>query len=134
MTRAKAAADKKRRNAKATKKRQADPSVIPRGAAPMRPPKVPPPSESARHAETKKWLLNLVEELAEAQQAAAKLMRFGLGSTNPETGVPNRHKLAMEVGNVMACSRRLHQLLLLDKKMTKHGMDDKLMKVEEFGR
>lgn len=46
----------------------------------------------------------LIEELAEAQQAACKILRHGFSSRNPleEDGPSNREALATELGHVEA--------------------------------
>lgn len=42
----------------------------------------------------------LQEECAEVIVAASKLLRFGLGNTNPSTGKKNSEELGLEVGDL----------------------------------
>lgn len=62
-------------------------------------------------AETER-LAYLIEELAEAQQIACKILRHGYRSHNPDDKEAgnNRRQLEREVGDVMSALGRLYQV------------------------
>lgn len=66
-------------------------------------PTVPDFSTHLTAAETER-LVFLIEELAEAQQAACKILRHGYNSRNPlhPEGPDNRAHLTLELGHVLA--------------------------------
>ena len=51
----------------------------------------------------------LMEECAEVQQIASKVMRFGWDSVHPEGGDDNRTRLAKEIGDLTQMIDILHE-------------------------
>lgn len=45
-------------------------------------------------------LHRLIEECAEVQKAACKMLRFGAGFINPKTGIANAHELRQECADL----------------------------------
>lgn len=76
----------------------------------------------------------LAEELAEAGQCAAKLIRFGVG-VNPWTGIANAIALSTELGDVLAAMALAERYGLIDLAWVSSARDRKLRALEgELGR
>lgn len=56
----------------------------------------------------------LQEECAEVIVAASKLLRFGLGNTNPDTKVINTTELGLELGDLQHMMRRVEVAGIVD--------------------
>jgi NTP pyrophosphatase (non-canonical NTP hydrolase) len=60
-------------------------------------------------------LIILIEECAEVQQRAAKLLRFGRDEVQPGQPLNNAERLADEIGDLMALVRRVKNVGLFDE-------------------
>lgn len=66
------------------------------------------PSDGRSLTPRERELLEILqEECAEVIQAASKLLRFGVGNTNPTTGERNDRALGLEVGDLNNMIRRV---------------------------
>ncbi len=74
-----------------------------------------------------------IEECAEAQQRATKLLRFGADEAQPGQNYTNSHRLSEEIGDILAMVALLQQagLVLDDAYMLEQGRA-KIAKVKRF--
>lgn len=85
---------------------------------------------------TEYLLTCLVEECAEVQQAATKILRFGLDDCAPDTYVSNKAHLIRELIDVLAIVDILKETDIIpdldDDTPTAHHMNEKIKKVRKY--
>lgn len=81
---------------------------------------------SAAEAEA---LALLAEECGEVVQAIGKILRHGLWSEHPESGIPNYNTLQREIGDVLAAFRIAEVQRLVDWGAVIGHRDKKLLKL-----
>jgi len=64
----------------------------------------------------------LQEECAEVIVAASKLLRFGMGNTNPTTNVVNSTLLALEIGDVVHMLQLVENAHIVDTDIVSEGI------------
>lgn len=64
----------------------------------------------------------LQEECAEVIAAISKLERFGVGNTNPTTGISNNCELGLEMGDLAYMLRLVEAAHLVDPSTVSDGM------------
>lgn len=74
----------------------------------------------------------LIEEAAEVQQRATKLLRFGRDEVQPKQKLSNRARLSQEVGQLMFMIAYAQEHKLLDYKHILKGTDEKGPKIEKY--
>ena len=79
-------------------------------------------------------LLNLIEEANEVAQMAAKYLRFGSDSFNPEDPeeTPNRILLAKEIGNLEHISLLMKREGFIDPGFVQRGRREKESRLEKY--
>lgn len=74
----------------------------------------------------------LGEECGELQQAIGKILRHGLWSEHPESGIPNQVTLEHEVGDVLAALRICEVQRLIGWPGVIRARDQKLLRVPRY--
>ena len=75
----------------------------------------------------------LSEEMAEAQQEVAKILRFGWDSHHPaEPMVTNRDRLEVELGHVLNAMNMLHRNKHVDYEKVRRSLKDKELTISDF--
>lgn len=72
------------------------------------------------------------EELAEVIVAISKMLRFGVGQTNPVTEVKNDVEFCMEIGHMYAMLDRVAALPFYDRTVINRGFRQKVEKLVTF--
>jgi len=74
----------------------------------------------------------LIEEAAEVQQRATKLLRFGRDEVQKKQKLTNRQRLSREVGQLMFMIAYAQEHKLLDYAQIVKGTDEKGPKIEQY--
>lgn len=74
----------------------------------------------------------LSEELGEAQQAVGKILRHGYTNRHPESYVPNRETLVLELGDVLAAMRIMDENGDVVFRKIQELSDEKIARVGEY--
>lgn len=74
----------------------------------------------------------LIEECAEVQQRATKLLRFGRDEVQPGQSLSNSARLSDEIGDLYAMTERAQDLGLVDLARVATAMRAKEAKLETF--
>lgn len=74
----------------------------------------------------------LQEECAEVIVAASKLLRFGIGNTNPSTGKKNDEELGLEVGDLQQMVDKVILAQIVSRDHIIDGMVRKAKRLEVF--
>lgn len=74
----------------------------------------------------------LIEECAEVQKRATKLMRFGAMDAQPGQSLTNKHRLSFEIGDVLKMIERLKAVGLIDEAAVLDGMRHKARQLEKY--
>lgn len=74
----------------------------------------------------------LQEECAEVIVAASKLLRFGIGNTNPTTGEINTTELSLEIGDLEWMLLLVEEKGITDKPVIRAGMKRKRERLARF--
>lgn len=74
----------------------------------------------------------LTEECAEVVQAVGKILRHGVWSEHPESGIPNYSTLQREVGDLLAALRICEVEGLVDWGRAIRARDEKLMRISKY--
>ena len=74
----------------------------------------------------------LSEECGELQQAIGKILRHGLWSEHPDSGVPNQKALEWEVGDLLAALRICEVQRLIDWANVIGARDRKMIRVRQY--
>ena len=76
-------------------------------------------------------LIQLNEELAEAQHAACKALRFGLDDVSPKTGISNLEYLTAEISDIVSVLTKLEEDGV-DFDLNDEQHEAKLKRIEEY--
>ena len=87
----------------------------------------PPPSPYEREI-----LEILIEECAEIQQRATKMLRFGVMEVQPGQDLSNRDRLSDEIGDLRAVLHLAEEAGLLDMVRVKCGVTAKFEKLDRY--
>jgi len=79
----------------------------------------------------KEILLIIQEECAEVIQAISKVLRFGIESKHPSTGITNKSHLEEELGDLMAVVTLLSSETVLVENVAS-AMDRKIEKLKKW--
>jgi len=74
----------------------------------------------------------LQEECAEVIVATSKLLRFGIGNTNPSSGVVNTTELGLEMGDLHHMLRRVAHAGITDDDVVQAGILRKERRLAQF--
>lgn len=74
----------------------------------------------------------LQEECAEVIVAASKLLRFGLGNTNPDTKVINTTELSLEIGDLCHILDKANDAGIIIEEVVDAGMLRKERRLAQF--
>lgn len=74
----------------------------------------------------------LIEECAEVQQRATKLLRFGRDEVQPGQGLSNAHRLSFELGDLAAMVGLVIDAGLASRDTIEHATDEKHRKLRKF--
>lgn len=91
--------------------------------------KSPVPMLTAFHREV---LTILIEEAAEVQQRATKMLRFGRDEVQKKQKLTNRERLSREVGQLVFMIAYAQEHELLDYKHVLRGTEEKRPKIEQY--
>jgi len=81
---------------------------------------------------TRELLVILMEECAEVQHRAAKILRFGLGETEPEQPLKNTERLAQEVGDLICVIDKLVARGVMDGEQIREASVAKQVKLAKY--
>lgn len=77
-------------------------------------------------------LVNLIEECAEVQQCATKMLRFGVEESQPGQPYDNRQRLGYEVGNLEVLLHDCKTAGLFDLDSINLGFESKVRKLRKY--
>lgn len=92
----------------------------------------PPANFNRLKPEETEALALLAEECGELIQAIGKILRHGLWSEHPESGIPNQITLEHEAGDVLAALRICEVQRLLGWAGVVRARDQKMIRVQRY--